>query len=65
MDGQAILITAMIAAPPFVAALASWRSANKAVNQTNGQLHDKLDRMENKIDDLSEWQGDHIHRWHN
>lgn len=48
----------------LVTALGSWRKAKQAADQTNGQLHGKLDRMEMKIDDLAAWQSDHIGRWH-
>lgn len=58
---EAIIVAVVAAIPATVAAL----NARAAKQQTNGQLHNKLDRMETKIDDLSAWQADHIRRWHN
>lgn len=49
----------------LIASLASWRNARAAKNQTNGQLHEPLNRIETKVDDLAKWQAMHLDRWHN
>lgn len=58
------VVAGIAAVAPTIAALAAWHNAKAAKNQTNGMLHNKLDRMETKLDDLSDWQADHISRWH-
>lgn len=64
MEGQSIAITIITVVPATIASLAAWRSARGAQRQTNGQLHEPLQRIEQKIDDLSAWQADHLGRWH-
>lgn len=62
---EAVIVAVVAAIPATIASFASWRSAKQASHQTNGMLHEPLARIEQKLDDLSEWQGDHIRRWHN
>lgn len=64
MEGQNIAIAIITVVPTTIASLAAWRSARGAQRQTNGALHEPLSRIEHKIDDLMEWQHDHISRWH-
>lgn len=61
---DAILVAVVAAVPATIASLASWRNAKAANHQTNGLLQEPLKRIEDKLDDLSAWQADHIGRWH-
>ena len=61
---EAILVAVVAAVPATLASLAAWRNARQANHQTNGMLHEPLSRIESKLDDLAEWQAQHIGRWH-
>lgn len=61
---EAIIVATVAAIPATIASLAAWRNARAANHQTNGQLHGPLQRIEAKIDDLAEWQAQHVNRWH-
>lgn len=62
---ETTLATLITVVPPTLMAALAWRNARSAKNQTNGQLHEPLSRIEAKIDDLAMWQESHIGRWHN
>jgi X-X-X-Leu-X-X-Gly heptad repeat protein len=67
MEGVAIAVVAAV--PPTLAALAAWRkgaSVHASVGNTNGagSLQDQVKRLNAKVDDLADWQGDHLTRWH-
>lgn len=64
MEGQSIAIAVVTIVPTTIASLAAWRSAKGAQRQTNGMLHEPLQRIEEKLDDLAAWQRDHVGRWH-
>ena len=61
---EAVIVAVVAAIPATLASLAAWRNARQANHQTNGMLHEPLNRIETKLDDLSEWQAQHISRWH-
>jgi hypothetical protein len=61
---EAIIVATVAAIPATIASLAAWRNARAANHQTNGQLQEPLNRIEAKIDDLAEWQAQHVTRWH-
>lgn len=62
---EAVLVAVVAAVPATLASLAAWRNAKQANHQTNGMLHEPLERIEAKIDDLADWQAKHVARWHN
>lgn len=64
MEGQSLAIAIITVVPTTIASLAAWRSARGAQRQTNGALHEPLNRIESKLDDLAKWQEQHINRWH-
>lgn len=64
MEGQSLAVAIVTVVPATIASLAAWRSAKGAQRNTNGQLHEPLKRIELKLDDLTEWQRDHVARWH-
>lgn len=64
MNPETLAIAVVAIIPTTIASLAAWRSARKASHQTNGMLHEPLQRIEEKIDDLAKWQASHLDRWH-
>lgn len=65
MEGQNIAVAIITIVPTTIASIAAWRNSRAAKHQTNGALSEPLSRIEDKLDDLSAWQRDHLNRWHN
>lgn len=55
-------IALVAAVPPTIAALAAWRGAAVAVQQTNGHVAGPLARIEATLANAVEWQVEHDRR---
>lgn len=66
---ETIAVALIAATPPTLAALAAFRKVSgvkDSVGDRNGRgaVHCQLARLEDKLDELKEWQIAHLERWH-